>query len=138
MSEQNDLVKLLVGGKDADSEGRRRFLGFWAEFHGHELTSHEAENGVVYTLYRCTSYRYPTFRVYVKDERSADAPVYKLFPYDYNGRGRHKIGDVLVPSYDEAYKDEEVIHAFPVFIEFLDSLEDVDIRAVRRAFIDPR
>lgn len=73
VSEQSALIKLLVGEiSDNNDEGRRRyFFGFWAEFHGEALTSHEDEDGVMCMLYRCTSYGSPTIRVYMRDERYA-------------------------------------------------------------------
>ena len=57
------MVKVLVGKQGEQG----RFVGFWAEFEGEEVSSYE-EGGVAYTLYKATGYDYEAYRVYISDE----------------------------------------------------------------------
>jgi hypothetical protein len=67
------VVRVLVGQRKGD-----RFPGFWAEFEGREISSYtdtRAEKHILYTLYRCTAYRWEAYRVHIADEGNPANPV---------------------------------------------------------------
>ncbi len=101
------MVKVLVGKQGEQG----RFVGFWAEFEGEEVSSYE-EGGVAYTLYKATGYDYEAYRVYISDETDPQSPVYELLPVpedpDIPG-GR--------PDYTEPYRREDVVNEYPLFIK---------------------
>ncbi len=114
------MVLVLVGQYVEMGE----FSGYWAEFEGEKINSFERQD-VVYTLYKCTAYRFDAYRVHTSDETDPLAPVYELHPYTAEQPSHPPSRD-----YTEPYDEETLANQYPFFIQHLGLLE------TRR--IDPR
>ena len=99
------MVKVLVWNSKPD-----KLRGFWAEFEGEEINSYQ-DDGIVYTLYKCTYYDFEAYRVHVKDETNPKAPKYELLP---QGKNRQKPGDYARP-----YHLEDLAEKHPRFLKDL-------------------
>jgi hypothetical protein len=112
-TERRDVVKVLVGKKKGD-----RFPGFWAEFEGTEVDSYERTRGdkkIVYTLYKCTAYRFDAYRVHLADENDPANPVYQLHPYSEYPDSRG-----LGLDFSEPYTKDQLAAEFPLFLKDMD------------------
>jgi hypothetical protein len=116
VAEENGMVRVLVAQKRGDS-----FPGFWAEFEGEEVSRYEdprSNKNAVYTLYKCTAFRFDAYRVHVRDESNPDAPVYQLLPF----QGDRRPGGGSL-HYSEVWDQEDVAKAFPMFLKDMDHFE---------------
>ena len=112
-----ELIEVLVG----DSE-RGAFTGFKARFHGEEVACYQAEERLVFRLYRCGWGDYEGYRVHKTDEKEPFNPKYELTPVD--------VEDPSAPNteYYSLYEPGEIVSYFPMFakdIEFL-TTRDID------------
>ena len=112
------MVKVLVAKR---SQGT--FGGFWAEFEGEELDSYE-NDGVVFTLYKCTAYSADRYRVHVVDERKHTTPVYELYP-DYRDPQGGGFGPM---ASEEPYDKVRLAETYPIFLKTLDYFETFEVR----------
>ena len=110
-------IEVLIG----DSEQRGTFWGFKARFRGEELASYEAEERLVFRLYRCEWGDYDGYRVHKADEREPFHPVYELTPVDAE--------DPEAPNteYFSLYEANEIVSYFPFFAAHVGFLETRDI-----------
>jgi hypothetical protein len=117
------MVKVLVGEHVGD-----RFVGFWAEFEGEEVSSYE-DGDVAHTLYKCTAYGggRERYRVHIANETTPSAPVFELHPHQpprHEGRP---------PDYKEPFYVEDVAEKYPLFLKDIDYFEAVQIDPLPRA-----
>ena len=110
-------IEVLIG----DSERRGTFWGFKARFRGEELVAYEAEERVVYRLYRCGWGDYDGYRVYKSDEREPFLPVNELTPVD--------VEDPEAPDteYFYLYEANEIVSYYPFFAAQVGFLKTRDI-----------
>ena len=111
------MVRVWVGEKG--SQGR--FSGYWAEFEGEEIRSYETE-GVVYTLYKCTRYNFPAYRVHISYETDPQAPVYKLHPYSEDPHIRPSMRE-----YPPPYTKEGIAEKYPIFLRNVDHSQPLPV-----------
>jgi hypothetical protein len=107
------VVRVLVGQRKGD-----RFPGFWAEFEGREISSYtdtRAEKHILYTLYRCTAYRWEAYRVHIADEGNPANPVYELLPVSESPHPRSPDLD-----YTEAWSRDQIAAKYPLFLKDMD------------------
>ena len=119
------MVKVLVGKKQGD-----KFPGFWAEFEGNKVSSYKdtrTDKHIVYTLYKCTAYRFDAYRVHIADESNPDNPVYELLPYDPDS-AEHGIDW----DYSELWTERSIEARYPMF------LKDMGLFSERRVDPSPR
>jgi hypothetical protein len=101
------VVRVLVGKRNEQGH----FSGFWAEFEGEKVVSHQKDD-VVYTLYKATAYNQDAYRVYVSDETDPKSPVYELHPVSGD-----PFTEGVGPAYAETYWGEDVVDEYPLFIK---------------------
>jgi hypothetical protein len=115
------VVKVLVGKKKGE-----RFPGFWAEFEGEVVSSYEdirGEKHIVYTLYRCTAYRYEAYRVHIADESNPGNPVYELLPYDPHNTMESGLG----LDYSDPWGKAQIVARYPLFLKDMDYFQERNV-----------